>query len=310
MVHPALSLILFLVACPGPPDEAPPPGGGPGDAAGGPPPGTGQADAMGGPNPPPAEGEGQGEGGEAGPPPGEVEGGGNVDPADMEGPEDGRSIPYGLVRDVPSSFENAEGTMVQVKGTISFDVPDDAEVRDGTLRLDFYEPTEDGGLSKVVHSEALDDYGDWSVKVPQGYGDLVISAYLDYSANGHDPNEPVAETDVFTVAQSNVTGIDLRLSGQAMGPTDGAAGAQGEEGLTETPGEGEGESRPEEGYIPSPPEKAGEPMETPMPPPADAPPPPPPEGESSGEGEQAAGAEGAAPEAVEEEGAEESAPVE
>ncbi len=190
---------------------------------------------------------GAGPGAQGGPPPAQVGPGGPGGPGGAEGPKP----PAGSGRMQPKGFEVEEGQGVTISGTVAYEGE-----TEGTLRVDFLPAKPDQGLPGAVHSLTLEAPGPWSVEAPQGFGELLICAFIDTNEDGPSRGEPkVLLTEPITIGTEPIADVQLVVQ-------DDWDRQQGQGGPKQMPPElrADGKTPPAEGP-PPPPEGAQAPPE-------------------------------------------------
>ncbi len=159
----------------------------------------------------------------------------------------------GAGRMQPKGFEVEEGAGVAISGTVVYEGQ-----TEGTLRIDFLPASPDQGMPGAVHSLTLEEPGAWTVEAPQGYGDLLICAFIDTNDDGPSRGEPkVLLTDPLTVGTDAITAVELVVQ-------DDWDKDQGHGGPKELAPDLRGDGKaPPEGAPPTPPAAAPAPGEAP-----------------------------------------------
>ena len=139
--------------------------------------------------------------------------GGEAAPAGAPG-----GSPDGSLPQATSPFERqGEGkAMVVVRGTLSVD----GEAA-GVADIDCFVPDETSPAKRrFVNKIKARAPGPFEMKVPAGYGPLILAAFLDLGGDGPDPTDPQGTyTKTLEVGDSDIAGVDIALgAGQPPPP--------------------------------------------------------------------------------------------
>lgn len=80
----------------------------------------------------------------------------------------------------------------------------------GRYRVDVQKITQ-GAAPKLVHTIELQSGGDFSFEIPKGYGEIVITGFIDQSGDGPTPDDAQGRTNIDVQAES-ISDISLDVA--------------------------------------------------------------------------------------------------
>lgn len=127
-------------------------------------------------------------------------------------------VPKKVVAAIPTPFETQyKGKkMVTISGKILYsgEVPQNID-------LDCFQPDKNApGGRKMVNKVKLVEAGAYSMKVPAGYGPLIITGFVDLTSNGPDSKDPqgVYAKNPVEIKDKDIKGIDIELKARGTTP--------------------------------------------------------------------------------------------
>ena len=126
-------------------------------------------------------------------------------------PVEGEPEPVVPKQETPFEREYKGKEMITVSGEIIYD----GEVADGVgVDLDCFVPLPNTrARRKLVNKVKLPGPGPYTMKVPAGFGKLIVTAFIDLERDGPDPKDPQGayQGNPLEIKDKDITGIDLVL---------------------------------------------------------------------------------------------------